>query len=139
MTTRGQTGRRHHISELSRTIEVLMLAVRKLPDCSDAAKLRGIAYRIAAAQDGSEPLPQLSRRLAAAAREALDADPWLAIDHLARRLLEICDGTLMDETTEAERASERRRNPNQEEFRQRRAEQERTWNARQNRTNEAED
>ena len=119
MTPYEPTGTDRDNADIRCTLQQLTLAVRKLPECSDAAKLRRIMYRLAAAaQDGVDQLP-LARRLAAAAREALEADPWVRVDRLARRLLEIC-----------EPMSERRRNPNHEELRKRRAEQEKQWNAR---------
>jgi hypothetical protein len=139
MSTDEQTRTDRDHTELWSTVQQLNVAIRKLPECGDAARVRGIAHRLAAAAgDASEPVPPLVRRLAAAVRDAVDADPWVAIDRLVHRMLEICESPAVDHvpvttsthSTARKRMSERRRNPKQEELRKRRAEQEERWNIR---------
>jgi hypothetical protein len=145
MTTHEATDKARHNADISSTIEAdisstieqISVTVSKLPECSDAGKLRGIAARLAAAaQDGSESVSPLARRLAAAVDDAVEADPWVALSRLARSLLEICEPRSVDNIQIAASAPvtagpwirERRRNPNQEQTRKRRAEQEERWN-----------
>src|SRR5215204_913547 len=150
MTTREQTRTELDNADIRSTVEQLIVAIRRLPECSDAAKLRGIGNRLAdAVHDGSDSLRQACR-LAAAARDALEVDPWVVVDGLARRLREMCEAAGADNTPQGPKAtqevtdsllivgettSERRRIPNQAELRKRRAEQEEQWHAQGHRRN----
>ena len=108
MTIGEQAARDHDKAELRKIVDLLNAAARKLPQCSDGAKIRAIASHLTvAAAYGSEPVPQLVRRLAAATRDALETDPWLIVDRLARRLLGICEPASVDHVPAT---SERRRN-----------------------------
>ena len=101
MTTPEQFAAYRDNADIGGTAEQLRVAIRTLPEWHGAAKLCGIADRVADAVQDHPELERQTRRLVAASREILDADPYVEVDRLARRLLEMCEAVSVNHTPES--------------------------------------
>jgi hypothetical protein len=71
---------------LSPELEQVIAAARRLPECDGAAKLHALVARVCEVTQAGGSIDDAAETLAAAARAALDEDPWVRFEAAARAL-----------------------------------------------------